>query len=249
MHPSTTTDATTGVSPEQDVEKNSSLAPLLTSYSASVAMDPDPSNTPPPTAGLTDGKAKNGKPTGVQRVYARKGGFLLGQWFFTFWVLGATAQSLRLASELRFAVPMLAYTVVCASIHVVPMYYFAMSNKPVSPTNSRPPQWYLVTYAISSVAWFAAMACVVLVLVDTLPFDGDEDIAKGLQKCGKHKTYKCYHATKNAQINTLAKMNTATAGFITLFIIGHWYQISKLWWCTFTADEIREAYEFNPSKK
>lgn len=71
-------------------------------------------------------------------------------------------------------------------------------------------------YAISSLMWFAAMACVVLVMVDTLPFADDKDKDRGLQDCGGryHSSYKCYYATSNAQVNTLAKMNTAVTSFI-----------------------------------
>ncbi len=63
--------------------------------------------------------------------------------------------------------------------------------------------------------WFAALACAVLLLIDTLPFSDDEDRDKGLQDCGyKWSHYKCYHSTKNAQVSTLAKMDVAVIGFI-----------------------------------
>ncbi|KAL5346635.1 hypothetical protein ACLOAV_008342 [Pseudogymnoascus australis] len=261
MHPSTTadTDAPTGAAPEHDVEQNASLAPLLPTYSAS-ATGPEPSKSPLTTSlvpqvvrrmttELIGGKTMDKKVTSVQRVYGLKTIFVLIQWFFTFWVLGVTAQSLTLVDGLPSVVPMLAYTVTCAAIHIVLMYYFMKANKPVSRTNPQPSWRFLISYGISSLAWLGAMACVILMLIDTLPFDGDKDKAKGLQKCGHRTTYKCYHGTHNAQLNTFAQMNTATAGFITLSIIAQWYQISKLWWGTFTADQIREAYEWEPKKK
>lgn len=143
------------------------------------------------------------------------------------------------------------------------MYYFTKEVNPISPTNPRPARWYLISYAISSLAWAGAVVCVVLVLIKSMPFGGEEE--SELQRCRHGR--KCHPATHNAQVNTLAKMNMATTGFImwvysrrlllqhmvhsscyadlhSLSIIGHWYQLSKLWLCTFTADEIRVAYEF-----
>ena len=61
------------------------------------------------------------------------------------------------------------------------------------------------------------MACVVLVLIDTLPFEDEHDKDGGLKVCGS-KTgpdFECYYKTHNALINIFAKMNTATVGFIT----------------------------------
>lgn len=59
------------------------------------------------------------------------------------------------------------------------------------------------------------MACVVLVLVRTLPFARDKDRDGGLRNCGsKYNKYKCYYSTNNAQVNTLAKINAAATGFI-----------------------------------
>jgi hypothetical protein len=73
----------------------------------------------------------------------------------------------------------------------------------------------MLTYAVSSLMWFAAMACVVLVLVRTMPFADEKDREGGLKNCGnKYSSHKCYYATSNAQLNTLAKMNTAVTGFI-----------------------------------
>jgi hypothetical protein len=63
--------------------------------------------------------------------------------------------------------------------------------------------------------WFATMACVVLVLVRTMPFADEKDREGGLKNCGtKYNHHKCYYSTGNAQVNTLAKMNTAVTGFI-----------------------------------
>jgi hypothetical protein len=59
------------------------------------------------------------------------------------------------------------------------------------------------------------MACVVLVLVRTMPFADEKDKEGGLQKChSKYTSYKCYYSTSNAQVNTLAKINTAATSFI-----------------------------------
>lgn len=63
--------------------------------------------------------------------------------------------------------------------------------------------------------WFTTMACVVLVLVRTMPFADEKDKEGGLRKChSKYTTYKCYYSTNNAQVNTLAKINTAATSFI-----------------------------------
>jgi hypothetical protein len=47
----------------------------------------------------------------IKRVYSLGRICILGQWFFTFWVLGVTAQSLRLSNGLPSIVPMLGYAV------------------------------------------------------------------------------------------------------------------------------------------
>jgi hypothetical protein len=51
----------------------------------------------------------------IKRVYSLGRICILGQWFFTFWVLGVTAQSLHLSSGLPFIIPMLGYTLSCVS--------------------------------------------------------------------------------------------------------------------------------------
>lgn len=89
--------------------------------------------------------------------------------------------------------------------------------KLTSSTDHRLPPWYMAIYATSSLMWFASMACVVLVMVDTLPFADDKDKDGGLQNCGgryTYSSYKCYYSTSNAQVHTLARMNTAVTGFI-----------------------------------
>lgn len=94
------------------------------------------------------------------------------------------------------------------------MYCFIKVANPPSPTKPQPPLWYIVAYSLSSLMWFAAMACEVLVLINTLPFDGDEDRGKGLQDCGRYNSYKCYHATTNAKLNTLVKMSLGGVSLI-----------------------------------
>lgn len=92
------------------------------------------------------------------------------------------------------------------------MYYFVRVLNPALPTNPRPASWYLISYGISSLAWAGAMVCVILVLIESVPFRNDRDREHGKQDCGKGR--KCYPSTHNAQINTYACMNTATVGFI-----------------------------------
>ena len=60
----------------------------------------------------------------LRRVYSRSRICLLGQWFFTFWVLGITARSIHLSSALPFTVPMLAYIVSVVSVHSLQNWYF-----------------------------------------------------------------------------------------------------------------------------
>ncbi|CEJ58925.1 hypothetical protein PMG11_07565 [Penicillium brasilianum] len=186
--------------------------------------------------------------TRIQRVYRFGRICILGQWFFTFWVFGVTATSLHLSDGLQFIVPMLGYIVSVAAIHVVVTYFSvkAKTAKPASPTDPRPSLWYILTYSVSSLMWFTTMACVVLVLVRTMPFADEKDKEGGLRKChSKYKTYKCYYSTNNAQVNTLAKINTAATSFIIIFVVAHWFEISKLWWQKFTPEEIGEAYDLN----
>ncbi|KFY77525.1 hypothetical protein V499_03113 [Pseudogymnoascus sp. VKM F-103] len=235
--------------PDNDADRTTSTAPLLPAYSFTMGPPPPRTTWRRMTGGLaeqrnTDRRAYIIKHPGVHNVYTRKWWFLIVQWFFTFWVLGATARSLTIAENLASVVPMLTYTVACAAVHVVPMYYFVNHVNPALPRNPRPAWWYLISYAISSFAWIGAMVCVVLVLIKSMPFDGEKDREHGLQRCSRGR--KCYASTHNAQINTNAKMNIATVGFILLSIIGHWYQISKLWLCNFMAEETRAAYDFAP---
>ncbi|KFY08660.1 hypothetical protein V492_06017 [Pseudogymnoascus sp. VKM F-4246] len=148
---------------DHDAKKNATTSTLLTTYSV--------------TGGITTGRrpesaAEDLKHRGLHKVYLRKRGFLLVQWFCVFWVVGATARSLSLSEKLPSVVPMLAYILACAAVHIIAMRYFAKQINPTSSTNPRPP--------------------------------------------------------------------------MCLCIIGHWYQVSKLWICKFTADEIRVAYEFSP---
>lgn len=53
--------------------------------------------------------------TPIKRVYSLGRLCILGQWLFTFWVLGVTAKSLHLSNGLPSNVPMLAYAVSCVS--------------------------------------------------------------------------------------------------------------------------------------
>lgn len=92
------------------------------------------------------------------------------------------------------------------------MYYFVRKVHPTSPTDPRPTRWYLIGHGISSLAWVATLACVVLVVIKSQPFAGDKDKESGLQRCGRGD--KCYPATHNAQINTHAKVNTAAVSII-----------------------------------
>jgi hypothetical protein len=61
--------------------------------------------------------------TRLRRVYRRSRICVLGQWFFTFWVLGITAQSIHLSSALPFTVPMLAYIVSVVSVHFTKLLF------------------------------------------------------------------------------------------------------------------------------
>ncbi|OBT68144.1 hypothetical protein VE03_01614 [Pseudogymnoascus sp. 23342-1-I1] len=265
----TTTNRPTGVSPSNNIEENVPLyndsepkappyndaannagtAPLLPTYSFAMGPPPPRATWRSMTGGLVaernpEQNPENTKHPGVINVYGRKSLFLLIQWFFTPWVLGTAAQSLHNADKLPYVVPMLAYLVTCAAVHIVAMYYFVREKYPVSSKDPRPPRWYLISYGISSLAWVAAMACVVLVEIESYPFRYDRDREHGLQNCSKGR--KCYPSTPNAQINTNACISIAAISFILLDIICHWYYVSKLWLCKFTADEIRTAYEFAP---
>ena len=63
--------------------------------------------------------------------------------------------------------------------------------------------------------WFATMACVVLVLVRIWPFARDKGRDGRLRNCGsKYDKFISYYSTNNAQVNTLARINTAATGFI-----------------------------------
>lgn len=53
--------------------------------------------------------------TPIKLVYSLGRLCILGQCFFTFWVLGVTAQSLHLSNGLPSIVPMLGYAVSCVS--------------------------------------------------------------------------------------------------------------------------------------
>lgn len=53
--------------------------------------------------------------TPIKRVYNLGKICILGQWFFTFWVLGVTAQSVHISNGLPSITPMLGYVVSCVS--------------------------------------------------------------------------------------------------------------------------------------
>ncbi|KFX99137.1 hypothetical protein V490_01932 [Pseudogymnoascus sp. VKM F-3557] len=243
--PFSNNDADKNVPLDNDANKTASTAPLLPTYSFAVGQPPPQASwTRRMTGGLTTLSTKErlalaSEHPGVFRIYSRRWWMLIVQWFFTFWVLGATATCLSRAENLPSAVPFLAYIVTCAGVHVVLMYFFSHDVCPTSPTNPRPGRWHTIAYAVSSLAWFAALACVVLVLIKALPFDGEEEDYR--ERCRNGR--KCYPATHNAQISTYSKMNIATGGFIIISIIGQWYQIFMLWRGTFTTDEKRVAYE------
>lgn len=137
----TITNQPTGVSPDNDIEenipsyndigenapqyddadRNAGTAPLLPpTYSFAMGPPPPRATWRRMTGGLAAERnaqrnAEISKHPGVYKVYTRKGWFLIVQWFFTFWVLGATAMSLSCSEKLPSVVPMLAYIVACVS--------------------------------------------------------------------------------------------------------------------------------------
>lgn len=104
-------------------DKTASTAPLLPTHSFAVEQPTPQASWRRMTGGLTtqstqskeEKLAQISEHPGVFRVYIRKWWFLFVQWFFTFWVLGATAMSLSRADNLPSVVPMLAYTITCVS--------------------------------------------------------------------------------------------------------------------------------------
>jgi len=88
--------------------------------------------------------------------------------------------------------------------------------KPTSRTKPQPTKTSITACALSSCMWFAALACEVLVLLDTLPFDGEADRDKRLQSCGgcRTTTYKCYASTSNSRLNTTVKLSLAGASVV-----------------------------------
>ena len=94
------------------------------------------------------------------------------------------------------------------------MRYIIRLLKPASPPKPQPPPWRAAAYLVSSLAWFAAMACTTLALVESQPFDGEDDVAGGLKSCGKYVKYECYHATTNARLNSVVKIDIAGVSFI-----------------------------------
>lgn len=120
MKPSPGNGAEKNESADNDADKNASTAPLLPTYSFTMGPPPARATWRRMTGGLTarqnsERAADIAKHPRVRSVYARKGWFLLVQWFFTFWVLGVTAQSLFLSEKLPSVVPMLSYIVACVS--------------------------------------------------------------------------------------------------------------------------------------
>lgn len=112
---------------DNDANKTASTAPLLPTYSFAVGQPPPQASwTRRMTGGLTTLSTKErlalaSEHPGVFRIYSRRWWMLIVQWFFTFWVLGATATSLSRAENLSSAVPFLAYIVTCVrdcSLHV-----------------------------------------------------------------------------------------------------------------------------------
>ncbi|KFY62565.1 hypothetical protein V497_02318 [Pseudogymnoascus sp. VKM F-4516 (FW-969)] len=178
-------------SSRRDAENNASgdneagTAPLLPTYSFAVAQPPPGRST---WRWMTGGTTSNTnsenvvdvvKHPRVHAIYSNKGWCLLPQVFFSFWVLIATARSLSISERMPSAIPMLGYILGCAAINLIPMVFFAREMKPLSPRNARLATWYPVGYAISSLAWIGAMVCVILVLIKSMPYEGDEGCRRG----------------------------------------------------------------------
>ncbi|KFY15537.1 hypothetical protein V492_01919 [Pseudogymnoascus sp. VKM F-4246] len=254
--------ADTDAPKEHDVEKDAGTARLLPT---TAAEDREPCETPATeslvprvvrmTTGFARKKPRKGKkkpqPNAVTRIYSGKLKYLLAQWIVYFFVLGPSARSLAIASKAQFVVPKLAYAVACAAVHIVGAIPFMSHDNPTSPTNISPPKWYLIGSAVSSLAWVAATACMIVVTVETMPFNREEDKSHGMHDCPRkgNQNKRCYPLTDNAMIAFDAQMSMTATIIILLTIIGHWYQLSKLWRSKFTADEIMEAHEYEPHAK
>ncbi|KFY46773.1 hypothetical protein V494_00329 [Pseudogymnoascus sp. VKM F-4513 (FW-928)] len=206
-----TTNQPTGASPDRDIKEkdppnnntepkappyseaddNAGTAPLLPTYSFRVATPAPRATWRSMTGGLVaerntvqDEKqdSERSKHPGVCKVYGSKTTYLFIQWFATTVVLGTTAQSLHLSDKLPSIVPMLAYLLICAVVHIIAMYYFIREKSPVSSKDPRPARWYLISYTVSCFAWVAAMVCVVLVEVASHQFRFDRNKDDGM--CG-----------------------------------------------------------------
>lgn len=129
-----------------DADRNAGTAPLLPpTYSFAMGPPPPRATWRRMTGGLAaegnaQGNAEISKHPGVYKVYTRKGWFLIVQWFFTFFVLGATAMSLSRSDKLPSVVPMLAYIVACVSACTSSHMSRNLATSPA--TNARSPGRY-----------------------------------------------------------------------------------------------------------
>jgi len=94
------------------------------------------------------------------------------------------------------------------------LFYLMKGVKPTSRSKPQPTRCTVTACALSSCMWFGALACEVLVLLDTLPFDGEADRDKGLQSCGGYRTttYKCYAATSRVSRASARRCGSGFAG-------------------------------------
>ncbi|KAF7131072.1 hypothetical protein CNMCM5793_004059 [Aspergillus hiratsukae] len=173
-------------------------------------------STPTAQKPVSGNKGNDNGPVGGLYSKIATGG--LGLWISAVVVLGLSAGvisktppgPLRSAASYNLAVSALEFYLAFGSI-----------TKPVSPTNARPPAWFIVILAFTTMMWAAAFPLMFVMR-------------------SNRDTYEVVNLDKRVVVS---RQRTLIDIPYSIFIIYQWCCVCQLFLGKFTPEEIRQAYE------
>ncbi|PWI73011.1 hypothetical protein PCL_10026 [Purpureocillium lilacinum] len=133
----------------------------------------------------------------INNIYQKASLCLVALWLLSFIVLGAAASVLAPAEHLPEVIPLAAYAVACAGIHIL-LLFFQLRTKPGSDKSPSPPASYLAGTAVSIVMWAGVVGCAVPMLLWTRGVRDERDESTTTYHCGKHSSGPCHPHTARA---------------------------------------------------
>ncbi|KAJ6447126.1 hypothetical protein O9K51_01901 [Purpureocillium lavendulum] len=150
-------------------------------------------------------------PSAVTTLYQLALAFRLLSWMFSCIVLGFAANTVAHAvtAEIKRLAGLL---IALSSIHVLILWY--PTPRPASPTDPRAPRLYVISVAVSSIMWTAAVGvgCAMLALTSSHADDPDR-----ISHDCKNRKHRCFRPTPGKADFISSCFCTAFAGGILLF--------------------------------